>query len=54
MNNGLGRPLVLGEIVWILNSPAQMLHCEVPRGIYCKEDEYIVGAGYIQVVIYLW
>ena len=55
MNGGLGRPSVLGKIVQILNSPIQMMHWwAFPRGIYCKEDEYIVGADYLQVTIYMW
>ena len=54
INGGLGRPSVLGEIVQILNSPAHLMHgWAFPRGIYRKEDEYIVGAGYLQVAIYM-
>ena len=55
MNDRLVRPSVLGEIVQILDSPAQMLYWWVfPRGIYCKEDECMVGADYLQVTIYMW
>ena len=36
-----GRPSVLGEIIWVLCSPVEVLHWLVfPRGIYCKEDDY--------------
>ena len=54
MDGGLGRPSVLDETVGTLNSPAWLLHWKVfPEGIYCKEGEYIVGAGYLQVPIYM-
>ena len=54
MNGGLGRPSALGIRVQIPDSPAQVFHWWVfPRGKYCKEDEYIVGAGYLQVTIYM-
>ena len=55
MNGGLGRPSVLDEIVWTPNSPTQVLHWQAfPRRIYCKEDEYVAGAGYLHVAIYMW
>ena len=54
MNGRLGSPSVLDEIVWTLNFPAQVLHWHAfPGGIYCKENEHVVGAGYLQVAIYM-
>ena len=55
MNDGFGRSSVLDEIVWIPDSPVQVLYWwAFPRGIYCKEDDYVVGASYLQVAIYMW
>ena len=54
MNDGLSRPSVLGETLWILKCLAQILHWQVfPRRIDCKEDEYMVGADYLQVAIHM-
>ena len=54
MNGGLGRPSVLDEIVQTLKSPAGVLHWQAyPRRIYCKEDEYVVGASYLHMAIYM-
>ena len=55
MSGGLGKPSVLDEMVWTLASAALMLHWQTfPRGINCKEDEYIVGVSHLHMAIYMW
>ena len=54
MNGSLDRLSVQDKIVQTLKSPAQVLHWQaVPTGTYCKEGEYIVGASYLLVAIYM-
>ena len=53
MSDGWGRPSVLGEIIWILGSPVEVLHWWVFQEEYTVKKMSMVGADYIQMTIYM-
>ena len=54
MNDGLGKPLVRGEIVWILDTLLKYCIDEYSQEEYAVKKMSMVGADYLHVTIFMW